>query len=63
MLKGKFKEIIEEIAACNISAVERQVLIKSKKEDRSDVIETLVVILYLLMDLFIFHKYCIDEIL
>ena len=63
LLKGKFKEIIEDIAACNIGAVERQVLIKSKKEDRGDVIEALVVILRLMTVLFVLHEYSIEKIL
>ena len=54
MVKGKLKEIVEKKTADNVSAIESQVLVESKKKDRYDIVEALVVILGLFINFQVF---------
>ena len=54
MVKGKLKEIVEKKTADNVSAIESQVLVESKKKDRCDIVEALVVILGLFINFQVF---------
>ena len=59
-IKREFKKIIEKITACNICAVESQVLIENKKENRGDIIEALVVVLSLWMPIAVLCEYTVE---
>ena len=54
LVKGKLKEIVEKKTADNVSAIESQVLVESKKKDRYDIVEALVVILGLFINFQVF---------
>lgn len=63
LVEGELEEVVQNEATCNVCAVESQVLIESKQEDRCNVIEALVVVLRLYPVLPVLDQYTVDQVL